>query len=125
MARHVEITHTYQVKIPADAQEAIAELTKVAVGIMEGVINEMRGIENLHSDWKLMPRTYEPPKVRELVGLEKEGADIMFHQEPALHPWDQGVRFFPKDHPLYDAETQALREEGLIEDEKKELEGGS
>jgi hypothetical protein len=58
---------------------------------------------------------YEPPDLRvaDLSPEEIEATHSMFHGE-ALHPWEQGVRFFPKDHPLYGLETQALREQEAI-----------
>jgi len=124
MARHIEITHTYVVKIPSNNQEAIGELAKVAVGIMEGELRDMNGVEMLRSDWKLMPLQYEPPKLK-ARHLSHDEVQQMFHEE-SLHPWEQGVRFFPQGHPLYDAETQALKQQGLLkeDDETKEIGAG-
>lgn len=33
---------------------------------------------------------------------------------PPAHPWDQGSRITPPGHDLFNAETQALREEGKL-----------
>jgi hypothetical protein len=30
------------------------------------------------------------------------------------HPWDEGLRLLPREHPLWDAETQSLRQNHLL-----------
>jgi len=110
MARIIEITHIYHVELPTNGGQAeINALAATAVAIMERHLHEMEGVNNLHSDWKLMPR-YVQPELREMTVEEFEDKVGMFHDGP-VHPWDEGKRIFPPDHALSGAEMKALEQE--------------
>jgi|SRR5215831_149962 len=82
MPRTIEITHIYNVDLPmtATSQDAIKALSDTAVGIMENHMKEMRGVRNLHSDWKLMPK-YVAPALTEMTVEEFEKKANLFPDE--------------------------------------------
>jgi hypothetical protein len=149
--RYIEVTHTYVIPVPADAQDVIEPIAREGMSIMERFIQDRAAnMRNLHSDWKLLPKeyrpvqpvqgedtiTYEPASVPsgftdtpserdriESLAMIEADADpgISFTRDvmgqtpgPPPHPWQQGLRVLPVDHDLFDAETEALRQEGML-----------
>jgi hypothetical protein len=99
-----------------------------AVKIMEAHIQELNGIMNLRSDYKITPLVWSAASYPGELTVE-EADERIYHQEgmathqDVVHPWDQGLHIFPPDHPLYAAEEAAMQQEAE-RGETKEIEGG-
>jgi hypothetical protein len=146
--RYIEITHTYVLPVPEEDLDP-AELDPVmnaGVSIMERHIRAKgAAVMSLRSDWKIMPKEYDPSPVSPEEGsdevtitpalqmsreeiLERFSAprpgmepgqisltgDLMGQRPTITHPWQQGLRVLPLDHPLADKETQELIAEDML-----------
>ena len=70
---------------------------------------------------KFTDTPHERDRVESLYAIEHDldhgisfTGDIMGQKPKSIHPWDQGVRVTPKGHEMFDAETEALRQEGKL-----------
>ncbi len=131
--RYVQVTHQYSVPVP-DAAPSDPEwdtLCNSAMTIMEGHMQRLNpNMKDLRTSWETMPKVYDPienteqtgtvhrgrmPTESELIRMQTTGVnfvdDIMGGVGGVQKPHDVGQRFFPPDHPLYDAETEIIKGE--------------
>jgi hypothetical protein len=146
--RFIRIIHEYVIPVPDTApQDADWDtLSNAGVSIMEDYLTRVNpNIRDLRSSWETMPVEYEPiqdtpqrgsvhrgrmPSDGELMRMQTEGvnfvSDIMGGVGGVQHPHDQGLSFFPPDHPLHEAEqkTKRIADAEIVENEDppKEIE---
>lgn len=144
--RYVEIVHRYVVPVPeaAPADPQWDSLCNAAVSVMENHMTKLNpNMRDLVTSWQTMPIEYAPvsetqqtgtvhrgrmPSDEELQRMSVEGVsfvdDIMGGVGQVQHPHDQGVRFFPEGHPLFEAETKVIEDAEVIKEDPKQLEAG-
>jgi len=147
--RFIRIIHEYVIPVPDTApQDADWDtLCNAGVSIMEQYMGQVNpNIRDLRSSWETMPTEYAPvqetaqtgsvhrgrmPSDQELQRMSVEGvnfvSDIMGGVGSVQHPHDQGLTFFPPDHPLHQAEKKIIADaevvdEGEDDQPRKELE---
>jgi hypothetical protein len=66
------------------------------------------------------PRNRDSELAKQMIEIDADQGisfvgDVMNqHAGPPPHPWDQGIRITPRGHELFDAETEALKQEGKL-----------
>jgi len=138
--RYVQIQHRYVVPVP-DAAPSDPEwdsLCNSAVTIMEQHMKKLNpNMQDLATAWETMPNEFAPIQSTAQTGTAHRGRNISPEEAEArggqvsfvddvmggvggvTHPHDVGQRFFPPDHPLYDAETEVIEGEVVRDEDDK------
>lgn len=115
MTRYIEVTHKYIIPVPAEEMDTIEPVADEGVAIMERQMQKWaKNLFEVRSDWQLLPREYVPPHGEITFDLTKEGLlQTRAGRADVTHPWDQGLRVLPLEHPLAGAELKAMEQEGV------------